>query len=344
MPSPPSPSGAPLPARGRSMPHAAKGEKLPPLAGVPFAVKNLFDIAGLPTLAGSKINRELPPADARRGADRAAGSGRRHPGRRAQHGRIRLRLHRRERPRRPFAQSARSRPHDRRLVRRLGRRGRRRPGAARARLRHQRLDPGAVVAVRHFRAQADLRAAHPRADISVRGEPRSSRAVRAHARAIWRWPTTPCRVSTPTIRPAPTAPAEPVDAAAWTQASTACASPSPAAISGQARAEALAAVDRVAAALGANRDIEIPEAERARAAAYVITATEGATLHLDRLRTRAQRFRSRRARSADRRRHGAGFAGGESAEIPPLVSRRGLASCSQRSTPSWRRRRRAPRR
>src|SRR5271169_1058883 len=40
----------------------AKGERLPPLAGVPFAVKNLFDIAGLPTLAGSKINRDLPPA------------------------------------------------------------------------------------------------------------------------------------------------------------------------------------------------------------------------------------------------------------------------------------------
>ncbi len=32
------------------------------LAGVPFAVKNLFDIAGLPTLAGSKIERESPPA------------------------------------------------------------------------------------------------------------------------------------------------------------------------------------------------------------------------------------------------------------------------------------------
>lgn len=34
-----------------------------PLAGVPFAVKNLFDVKGLPTLAGSKINRERPPAD-----------------------------------------------------------------------------------------------------------------------------------------------------------------------------------------------------------------------------------------------------------------------------------------
>jgi amidase/aspartyl-tRNA(Asn)/glutamyl-tRNA(Gln) amidotransferase subunit A len=33
-----------------------------PLLGVPFAVKNLFDIAGLPTLAGSKIEREAMPA------------------------------------------------------------------------------------------------------------------------------------------------------------------------------------------------------------------------------------------------------------------------------------------
>jgi aspartyl-tRNA(Asn)/glutamyl-tRNA(Gln) amidotransferase subunit A len=54
--------------------------------------------------------------------------------------------------------------------------------------------------------------------------------------------------------------------------------------------EAFVAVDRVAAALGANQDIELPEAARARAAAYVITATEGAALHLDRLRARAHDF------------------------------------------------------
>src|SRR5262249_21293252 len=29
--------------------------------GVPFAAKNLFDVAGLATLAGSKINRDRPP-------------------------------------------------------------------------------------------------------------------------------------------------------------------------------------------------------------------------------------------------------------------------------------------
>lgn len=33
-----------------------------PLAGMPFAVKNLFDIAGLPTLAGSKIEQGTAPA------------------------------------------------------------------------------------------------------------------------------------------------------------------------------------------------------------------------------------------------------------------------------------------
>jgi 1-carboxybiuret hydrolase len=55
-------------------------------------------------------------------------------------------------------------------------------------------------------------------------------------------------------------------------------------------AEPVYAIDRVAAALGANRDIELPEVERARAAAFVITASEGASLHLQRLRTRAEDF------------------------------------------------------
>jgi len=40
----------------------AAGHDPGPLAGLPFAVKNLFDIAGVTTLAGSKINAERPPA------------------------------------------------------------------------------------------------------------------------------------------------------------------------------------------------------------------------------------------------------------------------------------------
>jgi AtzE family amidohydrolase len=54
--------------------------------------------------------------------------------------------------------------------------------------------------------------------------------------------------------------------------------------------EAVEAVARVAKALGATRTIEIPEAARARAAAYVITTCEGASLHLDRLRKRPNDF------------------------------------------------------
>lgn len=40
----------------------AAGVEVGPLAGVPFAVKDLFDIAGVTTLAGSKINAEKAPA------------------------------------------------------------------------------------------------------------------------------------------------------------------------------------------------------------------------------------------------------------------------------------------
>ncbi len=67
----------------------SRGDVLGPLAGVPFAVKNLFDAAGVATRAGSKsITRSRPPAPTpphpetrRRG---------RNPRRLPQHGRIRL--------------------------------------------------------------------------------------------------------------------------------------------------------------------------------------------------------------------------------------------------------------
>jgi AtzE family amidohydrolase len=42
----------------------ARGEDPGALAGVPYAVKNLFDIAGLTTVAGSKIDAAKPPAAA----------------------------------------------------------------------------------------------------------------------------------------------------------------------------------------------------------------------------------------------------------------------------------------
>ena len=57
-----------------------------------------------------------------------------------------------------------------------------------------------------------------------------------------------------------------------------------------AQPEALAAVARVAKALGATRVVELPEVARARAAAFIISNAEGGALHLPDLRTRADDF------------------------------------------------------
>ncbi|HEV7801580.1 MAG TPA: amidase family protein, partial [Burkholderiales bacterium] len=54
--------------------------------------------------------------------------------------------------------------------------------------------------------------------------------------------------------------------------------------------EAKEAVARVAKGLGVSREVELPEVARARAAAYIISTTEGASLHLDRLRHRPNDF------------------------------------------------------
>lgn len=60
--------------------------------------------------------------------------------------------------------------------------------------------------------------------------------------------------------------------------------------SNQGDAEVLEVVEQVAGALGATERVSIPEAHRARAAAYVITASEGSNLHLHRLKTRPHDF------------------------------------------------------
>jgi Asp-tRNA(Asn)/Glu-tRNA(Gln) amidotransferase A subunit family amidase len=44
---------------------AVRDKSCLPLAGVPFAVKNLFDIEGVVTVAGSKINRAYSTSPAR---------------------------------------------------------------------------------------------------------------------------------------------------------------------------------------------------------------------------------------------------------------------------------------
>ena len=153
-----------------------------PLAGVPFAVKNLFDVKGLPTRAGSKINRDLAPSP--RDATlierlEAAGA--------VLVGALNMGEYAYDFTGENVHDGNSRNPHDvdaddRRLVRRLRRRGRRRAGAAGAGLRHQRVDPGAVVVLRHVRPEADLWPAVAGALVSVRREPRSSRPVRAQRR------------------------------------------------------------------------------------------------------------------------------------------------------------------
>lgn len=58
----------------------------------------------------------------------------------------------------------------------------------------------------------------------------------------------------------------------------------------QAETKALDAVATVARALRVDQVVEIPEAARARAAAYIITASEGGSHHLADLRTQAERY------------------------------------------------------
>ncbi len=54
--------------------------------------------------------------------------------------------------------------------------------------------------------------------------------------------------------------------------------------------DSYAAVDAIARALSVTREVILPEAVRARAAAYLITAAEGAAFHLTRLRSRTADF------------------------------------------------------
>jgi len=54
--------------------------------------------------------------------------------------------------------------------------------------------------------------------------------------------------------------------------------------------EALAVVEEMARILGTNQRVTLPESERAKAAAYLITATEGASQHLSALKSRPHDF------------------------------------------------------
>src|SRR5262249_10053831 len=125
-----------------------------PLAGVPFAVKNLFDVAGVTTVAGSRIHAERPPAT----RDATAVAALRRAGA-VLVGCLNMDEDAFGLTTEDTHYGPTRNPHDRsRLVGRLGRGSCGRPGAAEPRLGHERLDSRPGGAVRRVRAQADVRA------------------------------------------------------------------------------------------------------------------------------------------------------------------------------------------
>jgi AtzE family amidohydrolase len=276
-------------ARAQALDDArARGEPLPALAGVPFAVKNLFDVAGLPTLAGSKINRDLPPAP--RDAAlierlEAAGA--------ILVGALNMGEYAYDFTGENIHDGPSRNPHD--LDRMSGGSS---GGSGSA------VGGGLVPLALGSDTNGSIRV--PSSLCGIFGlKPTYGRLTRAR--------TFPFVASLDHLGPFARTTRDlalAYDAMQGFDADDPACADRPAepvvpqldkgtdglrvAVAGGyfkgKTAEVVAAVDLVAAALGANHDIEIPQAERARSAAFIITASEGASLHLDRLRTRAKDY------------------------------------------------------
>ena len=259
-----------------------------PLAGVPFAVKNLIDIARLPTLAGSKINRERPPAsaDATLVARLEAGAvlgGTRNmgefaydfTGENSHYGPSRN-------------------PHD--PARMTGGSSGGSAGAVAG---------GLVPIALGSDTNGSIRV--PSSFCGIFGlKPTFGRLSRAgsfpfvasldHLGAFARSTIDLALAYDAMTGPDPLDPAcsDRIDPPIIPRLHTGIDGLRIAAAGGYFRTgagpEALTALDNVARALGATRQIEIPEAARAREAAYIITASEAGALHLQRLRTRPRDF------------------------------------------------------
>ena len=263
-----------------------------PLLGVPFAVKNLFDIAGIATRAGSKIER-----------DRAAGalSTRRSSARLEQAGAVLVGALNMDEYAYGFTtenshDGPTRNPHDPRRVA-----GGSSGGSAAAVAAGQvpislgsdtngsirvpsslcgvfGLKPTYGRLPRHgtYPFVASLDHLGPFARSRARPRARLRRAAGLRRRAI---------------RPAPARPRRADREHARGAARRACASAS---CGGWFRdmptRRRARAVDRVAMALGAQREIELPDVAAARAAAFLISNAEGGALHLPDLRTRAADF------------------------------------------------------
>jgi len=266
----------------------AKGKSLGPLAGVPFAVKNLFDVAGLPTIAGSKINRDAPPAA--RDATlierlEAAGA--------VLVGALNMGEYAYDFTGENIHDGPSRNPHD--LNRMTG-------GSS----------GGSAAAVAGGLVPLAL-GSDTNGSIRVPASLCGLFGLKATYGRLSRARSFPFVASLDHVGPLARSahdlalaydamqgpdPDDPVCADRAAEPATPLLDRGTdglrVAVAGgyfkcKSR-EACYAIDRVAAALGANRDIELPQVERARSAAFLITATEGSSLHLDRLRTRARDY------------------------------------------------------
>ena len=277
-------------AKARAIDRAhAEGKPLGPLAGVPFAVKNLFDVAGLPTLAGSKINRDRPPATADATLIQrleAAGA--------VLVGALNMGEYAYDFTGENVHDGPSRNPHN--TAHMTGGSSGGSGGAVAGGLVPIALGSdtngsirvpasfcgifglkptyGRLSRARTFPFVASLDHLGPLAR-STRDLALAYDAMQGHDPEDPVCSDRPVAAVLPLIERGVTGLRIAVAGGYFRRG----ASP-----------EALAAVARVAEALGATREVEIPEAARARAAAFVITTSEGAALHLDRLRTRARDF------------------------------------------------------
>ena len=260
-----------------------------PLAGVPFAVKNLIDIAGLPTLAGSKINREHPPAraDATLVARlEAAGA--------ILVGALNMGEYAYDFTGENSHDGPTRNPHD---LTRISGGSSGGSGAAVA--------AGQVPLALGSDTNGSIRV--PSSFCGIFGlKPTYGRLSRARsfpfvasfdhlgpfARSVADLALAYDAMQGPDADDAActTRPVEPVAPSLSQGIGNLRVAMAGGYFQNNVFPEAQEAVARVAKALGATTTVELPEAARARAAAYIITTTEGASLHLDRLRKRPDDF------------------------------------------------------
>jgi len=267
----------------------ARGHALGPLAGVPYAVKNLFDIAGLPTLAGSKINRERQPAP--RDATLierldAAGA--------VLVGALNMGEYAYDFTGENIHDGPSRNPHD--VSRMTGGSSGGSGGAVAGRLVPLALGSdtnGSIRVPASFCGVFGLKATYGRlsrartfpfvASLDHVGPFARTVADLVLAYDAMQGPDPDDPVCT-------NWPAEPVAPLIARGAGRLRIAVAAGYFRKGASPEATAAIERITAALRISRVVELPEAARARAAAYLITASEGAALHLDRLRARASDF------------------------------------------------------